>query len=171
MDTAILLNLNASEYDIRTRFDVPELAIVVAASLANWAIGARQAAGLITNGADPLLEGRPPFPAPPRRGRGQLMRILEVLARVQVADTVPFVELLRQQCNELPWGTTAVVITNKVDDELFEALFQARRSGLSIFLILCGRIVDFERLRKKAGYFGIQMLQIIEEKDLDIWRH
>ncbi len=52
LETAIFLNLNAAEYDARSRYDVTELEIVVAASLANWVIGARQAAGLYANGVD-----------------------------------------------------------------------------------------------------------------------
>lgn len=170
LETAIFLNLNAADYDIHSRFAVPELAIVVAASLANWVTSVRQAAGLVTNGADPLQEGELPLPIPPRRGRGHLMRILELLARVQVAETIPFAELLRQETSLLPWGTTLIVVTNKIDDGLFDALFNARRSGLSIFLIQCGRMINFEEMRKKAGYFGMVVHQIIEEEDMDIWR-
>jgi uncharacterized protein (DUF58 family) len=171
LETAIFVNLNAAEYDIHSRFAVPELAIVVAASLANWVTGVRQAAGLITNGADPFQEGKLPLPIPPRRGRGHLMRILELLARVQVAETTPFVDMLRRETSLLPWGTTLIVITNKIDDNLFDALFTAQRSGLSIFLIQCGRMSNFEEMRKKASYFGMLVHQIIEEEDMDIWRH
>jgi uncharacterized protein (DUF58 family) len=170
LETAIFLNLNAAEYDIRSRFFVPELAIVVAASLANWVVGARQSVGLVTNGADPLLGGYMPAPIPPRRGRGHLLRILELMARLQVAETTLFVDLLRQQCNKLSWGTTAIVITNQVDDNLFDALFQARRSGLNILLILCGPMMNSTEIRRKAGFFGIAIHQILDEDDMDIWR-
>ena len=77
LETAIFLNLNADEYAQRTRLDATELAIVIAASLANWIVGQRQSVGLCVNGVDPIgTEGkaagaaaaqRPrPFDAPPR---------------------------------------------------------------------------------------------------------
>lgn len=56
LETAILLNLNADEYSPRFRRDGPEWAIVVAASLASHLVTQRQAVGLISNGADPLLQ-------------------------------------------------------------------------------------------------------------------
>lgn len=170
LETAIFLNLNAAEYTVFTRFDVPELAIVVAASLANWVINARQSVGLASNGVDPLQGGETMALIPARRGRGHLMRLLESLARVQTAETFPFVDLIRQHSATLPWGTTLIVITNHIDDDLFDALFQARRAGLSVFLIVCGQVSNFAHSCKKAAYFGIPALHILNENDLDIWR-
>ena len=51
LQTEIFLNLNASEYVTKHRIDATELAIVVAASLANWAVIQKQAVGLTTNGS------------------------------------------------------------------------------------------------------------------------
>jgi uncharacterized protein (DUF58 family) len=170
LETAIFLNLNAFEYDLRSRFYASELAIVVAASLANWVTGARQSVGLVTNGADPLSDNQPPLPIPPRRGRAHLLRILENLARLQVAETFPIVQLLRQHSNNLSWGTTIILITNRIGDELFDALFQTRRSGLSAFLIQCGPTASYEQIRRKARYFGFPLYQVFDEKDLDLWR-
>jgi uncharacterized protein (DUF58 family) len=56
LESAILLNLNVDDYTKRYRRDGPEWAIVVAASLASHLIAKRQAVGLISNGADPLLQ-------------------------------------------------------------------------------------------------------------------
>jgi uncharacterized protein (DUF58 family) len=56
LETVILLNLNSSDYASHFRIDGPEWAIVVAASLASLLVGQRQAVGLISNGADPLLQ-------------------------------------------------------------------------------------------------------------------
>jgi uncharacterized protein (DUF58 family) len=58
LETAILLNLDRNDYSPRFRLDGPEWAIVVAASLASHLVAQRQAVGLITNGVDPLLQGR-----------------------------------------------------------------------------------------------------------------
>jgi uncharacterized protein (DUF58 family) len=54
LQTVIFLNLNASEYRTRHHIDATELAIVIAASLANWTVSQKQSVGLITNGVDTL---------------------------------------------------------------------------------------------------------------------
>jgi uncharacterized protein (DUF58 family) len=170
LETAIFLDLDARTFSLRGRYDVAELAIIVAASLANWLIAARQAAGLFTNGGDPLLGDQPPPPLPARRGRGHLLRILETLARVEVVDSTPLAELLRQHTALLPWGTTLVLITCQVDDALFDALFAARRSGQNPFLVQCGPSASFNEIRRKSQYFGFPIHQVLDERDLDIWR-
>lgn len=170
LETSIFLDLDASAYSLRGRYDVSELAIVVAASLANWLIANRQAAGLVTNGGDPLFDQQPPPPLPPRRGRGHLLHILENLARVKPANTFPITRLLQQQVARLPWGTTLVVITSQIDDALFDELFKARRNGLGPFLIQCGPATNFDQIRRKAQYFAYPIHQVFNEHDLDIWR-
>lgn len=176
METAILLNLNTSEYDHRNRYDATELGIVVAASLANWVIGLRQAAGLATNGLDPFRRDEAGSdahwvqPVPIRRGRGHLMRILDVLARVQPGMSYPFVLLLQRQVVHLPWGTTLLLITSNLNESLFDGLFQAQRAGLNVVLLPCGTVAGFEQIRRRAEYFGFPIYQILDERDLDIWR-
>jgi uncharacterized protein (DUF58 family) len=58
LDTVILLNLKGSNYDSKTRNIATELAIVVAASIANWVVERKQAVGMISNGFDPLETDR-----------------------------------------------------------------------------------------------------------------
>lgn len=55
LETMILINLNIEEYSSRNRIDGPEWAICLAASLAAYLTEQRQAIGMATNGADPLL--------------------------------------------------------------------------------------------------------------------
>ncbi|MGB3714168.1 MAG: DUF58 domain-containing protein [Candidatus Promineifilaceae bacterium] len=54
LETLLLLNLNPSEYSRQSRYDGPEWAIVIAASMAVYLAEERQAVGLTTNGIDPL---------------------------------------------------------------------------------------------------------------------
>jgi uncharacterized protein (DUF58 family) len=170
LETMIFLNLNSAEYHQKERIHATELAIVVAASIANWVEGKKQSVGLVTNGADPLaVEGRPQ-PIPPRKGRGHLMRILEVLARVQAAETRPLVELLQHEYLHLPWGTTLILVTGQLDEALFDQLFQARRSGLDAMLVLCGQMSGSREVQRRAATFGFPLYQIEIEQDLDIWR-
>ena len=56
LETYIVLNLNSGEFSRQFRYDGPEWGIVVAASIANHLTKKKQAVGLATNGADPLLQ-------------------------------------------------------------------------------------------------------------------
>lgn len=170
LETALFLNLNLSDYHVRTRFDATELAIVVAASLASWVIGQRQSAGLYANGLDPLSTDSRPVPLSARKGRAHLMRILEVLARIKAIETEPFAALLRQQRVRLPWGTTMIVVTGSAGQDLFDELLQAQRSGLNPVLLLCGEHPNHRQASQEARLFGIPAHVFRVEKDLDLWR-
>jgi uncharacterized protein (DUF58 family) len=181
LETSIFLNLHASEYELRRRLDTTELAIVAAASLAAWISGQKQSIGLITNGIDPAADLEPGSPreeagyrifnsVPPSRGSGQLMRILDILARVQAADSVPAHERLRQEHGKLPWGTTLILISGHMDEALFDELFQLRRFGLNLMLVLVGRINGLTSIQARARYFHFPLYSILTESDLDMWR-
>lgn len=181
LETSIFLDLNSLAYERQSRINATELAIIVAASLANWIVSKKQSVGLVTNGMEQGFdfrnagnEGNNPFetpiPIPPHRGQGHLMRILEVLARVQVVESLPIVNLLQQECPSLVWGTTVVLITPMIDEDLFEGIFQAKRSGLKTVLMPCGPVPGVDDIHKKADFFGIPFHQIFTENDLDQWR-
>lgn len=170
LETAIFLNLNLQDYQLRTRFEASELAIVVAASLASWVVAQRQTTGIIINGLDPLSSESHPIPLSPRKGRPHLMRILEVLARIRAVETDPFPALIRQHRVHLSWGTTAIIITGSGSQALLDELIQARRAGLNPVLVLCGEHPDHRQTARQVKMFGIPVFIIHDEKDLDIWR-
>jgi uncharacterized protein (DUF58 family) len=65
LESLILLNLNKAEYSAHNRYDGPEWAIVVSASLAAHLSNQRQPVGLATNGLDPLeLKSEESTPTP-----------------------------------------------------------------------------------------------------------
>ena len=170
LETAIFLNLNADEYAQRTRLDATELAIVVAASLANWITGKRQSVGLYVNGADPIGLEEKPRGLPARKGRAHLTRMLEVLARIRSTPCAPFAQMLQHETPRLPWGTTLILITGALDDALFDEIFRARRAGLNVVLILCGTVPDLALVRQRAEHFRIPVQHFTRERDLNIWR-
>jgi uncharacterized protein (DUF58 family) len=170
LETVIFLNLNSEEFHYKFRFDASELAIVVAASLANWIISKKQSVGLYINGSDPFTPDPHPPCFPPRKGRPHLMKILETLARVQMEQGAPLAQVLRQKRVDLSWGTTILVLTGQADDTLFNEFFQMRRAGLNIVLILCGEVVSPQEIKTRANHFQIPFYHILDEQDLDIWR-
>jgi uncharacterized protein (DUF58 family) len=170
LETMIFLNLNTAEYLARYVYDSSELAIVIAASLANWITSKKQAVGLIANGSDPASEDRSYRPLPSRKGQEHLMQILDVLARVQIGERTPLIEILRNESPRLPWGTTLIIITGQVNDAFFDELFQIERRGQNVVLILAGYIGNASRVREQASSLGIQVHLFQTEKDLDAWR-
>jgi len=170
LETVLMLNLNSDEYPTQQRIDATELGIVIAASLANWIVGRRQAVGLTTNGRDPSAAGNDPAAIPSRKGRTHLMRILESLACLRLEERMAFADLVRRQSMHLPWGTTLILITGGADEALFDAIFQCQRRGQQVVLILAGRGVNLQESRQRAKYFGIPLYAFATERDLDIWR-
>jgi uncharacterized protein (DUF58 family) len=170
LQTVIFLNLNGSEYNTRNRIDATELAIVVAASLANWAVIQKQAVGLTTNGIDSHSNNQAVQPIPSRKGRGHLIHILDLLARIQTAETRSLTEMLSKETPNLPWGTTVVIITGSIDEKIFDEIFQIKRRGQSVVLIITGLGANIMRASRQAKRFGFPIYTFPNEKSLDIWK-
>lgn len=169
IETLIFLNLNADDYHYHSRINSTELAIVIAASVAAWVSGRKQTVGLRVNGKDPMVNAFPQY-IPPRKGQAHLMRILEILARVEMTQDNPLAPIIREQRYHLPWGTSFLVITGGADDNLLEELYQARRGGLNTLLILAGKAVHAAEITRRAGNYGIPAVSLLDEHSLDIWR-
>ena len=166
----ILLNLRRSEYSVARWEPATELGIVTAASIASYLVEKRQTVGLCCNGLDPLAETATITALPPRQGREQLTHILDVLARAQLGEEVPFAELLQQAHLHLTWGGTAVVITADAHETLFESLLHMARSGFHVLLILTDPQTPVATVRGRAKEVGIEVYEVWEERDLDVWR-
>ncbi len=169
LETCVLLNLNAEDYYYRSRVDTTELAIVIAASISNWIVGKKQMVGLMVNGRDQLTADGKPQSIPPRKGKRHLMRVLETLARVEIADNSAIVPLIQAQRYQLAWGTTLIVITGRAGDDVLDELYQARRLGQNMVLILVNRDISDEATRRRAKILGIPVFSIASERDLSIW--
>jgi uncharacterized protein (DUF58 family) len=169
LETFIVLNLNAEDYYYRSRVDSTELAIVIAASISNWIVEKKQMVGMMVNGHDPLTADGNPQSIPPHKGKRHLMRLLETLARADIAENSALVPLIQRQRYQLAWGTTLILITGTASDELLDELYQARRWGQNGVLILAGRNASDEAIRRRAKTFGIPVYSIATESDLKIW--
>jgi uncharacterized protein (DUF58 family) len=167
-ETLICLDLDEKNYGRRQRYTATELAIVVAASIANHIITREKLpAGLSTEAWDPLLDGRTRFSLPPRSERGHLMNLLEVLARVQITNVTPLADLLRQESVYLPWGATLTVITGRESQALFETLVYLRRTGFAVALILVQPSRPSTGLQGQADLLGVPVHRVWKEQDLE----
>jgi hypothetical protein len=62
-----------------------------------------------------------------------------------------------------------IVITGSASPELLDELYQARRSGQNAIVILAGGNTSDEEARRRAKAFGIAIIPIGSERDLDRW--
>jgi uncharacterized protein (DUF58 family) len=198
LDTCILLNLNRDDFSAATRYSAPEWAIEIAASLAAHLSEQQQAVGLATNGRDLIQlmwQGQDetmPFdpvtgrllaaegalsesqqqaaPLLPRRGRAHLMKVLELLARVEPMPTSPFAAWLPRATLHLGWGVTVPVITPRAGDEVVQALHQMVRAGFNPVLIVTTPALHFGRVQAQARQLGYSAYNVTAPVDLDIWR-
>ncbi len=107
-----------------------EWAIIVAASLARWAAEQGWSFGLHSNAAaEDAGEG---VRIGASSNPGQLIRLLEGLARMTLYPIRTFTDLLRTEAYNLPLGSTVVVLTPLLPVPLRAALVRLRERGLRI---------------------------------------
>lgn len=191
LETAILLDLHIEDYEKKDWRFHTEWAISVAASLAAHLTDRRQPVGLISNGIDPLLErsgealvfdeesgrlsadetaGLRPPPLLPRSGRAHLMKVLEVLARIESDRTIPLDKWAATACAPLSWGVTIMVVTARGDEQTCRALHRLVRSGFNPILIAVEPDVQFNRTRERARKLGFRAYHVLRADNLDLWR-
>lgn len=164
-ETLLCLDLSHDHYT--NRYTAPELAISVAASIAyHIIVRERQAVGLATEATDPAISKGRQFYLPPRLERSHLIQMLEVLARVQTAQDIPFIELLQRERGRMAWGTTMTIITGHESQELFETLIGLQRSGFMVALVLVQprHTQDMQRLVPR----GTAIYRVWNEKDVEV---
>jgi uncharacterized protein (DUF58 family) len=199
LETAVLLNLYQDDYHAHSRYETVEWAVELAASLAAHLIEQRQAVGLISNGVDPLLlhsdtekrtfdevsgrlqwrgqlrrEQNPadfmPRSITPRTGRGQLMKILEQLARLEAEKTHPFLQWAPLALNSLNWGVTVLTISPKGDEATCQMLHGLVRRGLNPILIVTQPDYSFGQVQQRARQLGFRAYNVAYKRHLDPWR-
>jgi uncharacterized protein (DUF58 family) len=194
LETLILLDLHAEDYERRDRLYWTEWAIVAAASLATHLANQRQAVGLMSNGVDPLrlqeearqfdevtgrllfqpgsganLRAYLPTPLAPRAGRPHLMKILEQLARLDVRETLPLHEWATTAGVHLSWGVTIVAITGQGDEPRCKALHQLARAGFNPILVAVEPDANFGRVRERARRLGFRAYNLSSRAELERW--
>jgi uncharacterized protein (DUF58 family) len=139
LPTCIFLNLNRDDYDAKSFWIGSELAISAAASLCHHLVEQKQQVGLVTAGVDPDVDERSRLAKLPlRQGRGAVVEVLELLARIQpaITDPVPFARAVVEQAQQLPWGTLLCLVTPKETAEIAAACARIARSGQQVLLFV-----------------------------------
>lgn len=170
-ETLICLDMDGESYGQRQRYTATELAIVVAASVANHIV-VREGlpVGLATEAFDSVLEGTTQFYLPPRAERAHLMNILEALARVQITSPAPLTSVLRRGRTSLSWGATVLVITGRESSVLFDSLVHLRRAGFAVALVLVQPTQPSAGLRERADMMHVPVHRVWQESDLEAWQ-
>ncbi|HLJ68741.1 MAG TPA: DUF58 domain-containing protein [Chloroflexota bacterium] len=164
-DTQICLDLDIRDYELRSRYDAVEMAITVAASLAHHiVVNESLPAGLATVVGNDGDASRRRISLPPGAERGHLMALLEVLARVQMSPGESFPGLLRQEAVHLAWGTTMIVVTGSVSDELAGTLLYLQRSGHAVAVVMVRP--SWLRTDEDAGIAGMPVWRVWADQDL-----
>lgn len=165
-EIALYLDLAASSYDVKKRFYAVELAISVAASVASWATKKKERVGLFTNGSDGFQADKEARSIPVRSGSGHLMSLLEVLARLDVADTAANPFLLQKSLSDLPWGTTLIYISGQMDEACLNQLINAQRQGMHVVVLIVGQTPNWHNLKAQLNQLKIQSHLITASSDI-----
>jgi len=172
LDTVILLNLNAREYDPHRLDYSTEMGITVAASLASHLSSLRQQVGLITDGRDAAEEGTEAeiVGMPARKGQGHLMRLLQLLARLEYVERQRhFAQVVQEVSRHLAWGATLVFIAPRETEELLDISFSLRRAGFHVVLIFVDDPDRSPASLRSLG-MGFPSYVIWREEDFNVWR-
>lgn len=104
---------------------------------------------------------------PPHNGRGHLMGILSLLARIEMSDLeTPLHDWLPRKLTDIAWGTTIVIVAPTLDEQSLWMLHNAYRRGSNIIALLCTADAEFKALQARGERLGIQLYRSKWEKDL-----
>ncbi len=171
-----------------------ELAVTAVASMANAVYQLGQQVGLVTNARDAsdrirqegwdydlrtrdaarkvaamrtTSERLAPVVVPTQRGPEQFMRVLEMLARVELTDGLTLPQLVAETSNRMPRDATVVVITSHVSDQTAIALGNLRRRGFSVTVFVS--IYDEFEYADAAGKLlteGLDVRQLVDRESI-----
>lgn len=172
----ILLDFHVAAHDPRHEPMRSELAVTMAASLANAVYEMGQQVGLVTNGRDAADRIRQegwqydirtrdaarravsmaetsdrlrPVVTPTRRGPDQVLRIFETLARLELTDGLDLSQLIAEAIDQIPRDATVFAILPSVTERHAIALGNLRRRGLAVTAAL--NLVGDDEFAQAAG--------------------
>jgi uncharacterized protein (DUF58 family) len=189
----VALDFYIPAYEGQATLERSELAVVAAASIAHYVCEQRQQAGFLSNGRDAAdrvrweREAREfssrraaqetaamldhsdrlrPLEVELGRGDGQVQRILDALARLELSDGMPFHQMLLNEYYRLPREAALVAIVPQVTPELVEAFIQMKRSGFVITVFVVRNPSGYARAVGLLAREHLNVLHLSGEEDL-----
>jgi uncharacterized protein (DUF58 family) len=110
-----------------------ERSVSVAGSIANYGVQQSWGVGFYANGSVPNSDQ--PIRVRPSRSPEQLAHVLEALAAVTEFATGSIEKMMMRTSPSLPWGSTIVLITAVVTEDMMVALIRLKEAGRRVVLI------------------------------------
>jgi uncharacterized protein (DUF58 family) len=141
-----------------------EYGVSLTASLAHYFIEQRRAVGFVTDGPVYTV-------IPAERSERQESKVLETLAFVTGEGTLPLASLVDLQSPQMPLGSSAILITSSVDDNVILAVELLQRRNLRPVILLLmaqtfGGLAGSEELAAKLERRGIPVCKIYNNANL-----
>lgn len=111
-----------------------------------------------------------PLSIPLRPGRAHLMKILELLARIEPGYDPPFLAWAPRACLPLSWGVTILTITPRGDEATCNMLHRLVRAGYNPVLVVIEPTTNFGIVRERARRLGFSAYHVAQRSDLDTWQ-
>ncbi len=161
----LMFFLNRSQYDYEAGMGaIFETAVTTAASLIRYALERKYSAGLVSYGKERMV-------LPVSRNQEQYVKILEHLALVQPDSNQSFKDTVLKEINYLPRGSTAVLITPVINEEIVRlvSFLEHRKMKAELFLIKPPTAVS-ETERQwigKMAVFGVHVYVVGSDQELE----
>ncbi len=130
---SLLFKVDAFLFGHHPEFHLPpstiEYAVSITASLAHYFLYQRRSVGLVTS-------GRALTTIPAERSERQEGKILETLAFVESESSLSLAGLVTSQAQQLPQGSSAILVTPTVSPELLVAVDDLQRRALRPVVVL-----------------------------------
>jgi uncharacterized protein (DUF58 family) len=141
-----------------------EYGVSLAASLAHYFIAQRQAVGFVTDGPVYTV-------IPAERSDRQESKVLETLAFVTGEGTLPLASLVDLQSPQMPLGSSALLITPSIKDDVVLAVELLQRRNLRPIILLLmaqsfGGAAGSEELVAKLELRGIPVCKVYNNANL-----
>ena len=166
VENLIFLNLKQQDYGVKNLEIQTELAIEVAASVANYLVDCNQTVGLASNGEDQIKEQEI---VEAGQGAGQLMEIMEFLARLEITKEDSYLDLIEQYSHQATPGSTLLLITKLDTEELVTKALQLCRSGLNVVIIVLGKDVRHQKYLNRSYTENLVIYHIKRKEDFYDW--
>jgi uncharacterized protein (DUF58 family) len=154
--------------EVRLPPSTEEYAVSIVASLAQHFLRRDRAVGLVSHHQ---ASQRTPDVLPPDRGGRQLGKILEALAPLHAGGDLPIAALVAAHAQHMPRGSTAIIVTPSVDQEVALVADLLSQRGLRPVIVLLdaatfGGPSGTRSLADAVTAFGVPVCEVKNGDDL-----